>query len=125
MNPLTVLSEEETMFQAAVRDFADEQVRPLVHTMDTDGQLDPALIRAVFDLGLMGIEVPDALGGAGGSFFMAALAVEALSRVDAATAILVDVQNTLVNNCLLRWGNDEQKTRYFPKLTASGSAPTP
>ena len=118
MNPLTVLSEEEGMFQAAVRDFADEQVRPLVHRMDTDGQLDPALIRAVFELGLMGIEVPDSLGGAGGSFFMATLAVEALSRVDAATAILVDVQNTLVNNCILRWANDEQKARYFPKLTS-------
>jgi alkylation response protein AidB-like acyl-CoA dehydrogenase len=117
-NPLTVLSEEETMFQSAVRDFAHEQVRPLVHAMDTNGQLDPALIRAVFDLGLMGIEVPDALGGAGGSFFMATLAVEALSRVDAATAILVDVQNTLVNNCILRWANDEQKARYFPKLSS-------
>lgn len=117
MTPLTVLSEEEAMFQSAVRDFAEEQVRPLVHAMDTKGQLDPALIKAVFELGLMGIEVPDTLGGAGGSFFMAALAVEALSRVDAATAILVDVQNTLVNNCILRWANDEQKSRYFPKLT--------
>ena len=118
MNPLTILSEEEAMFQSAVRDFADEQVRPLVHAMDTNGQLDPALIKAVFELGLMGIEVPDAQGGAGGSFFMATLAVEALSRVDAATAILVDVQNTLVNNCILRWANDEQKARYFPRLTS-------
>ncbi len=115
--PLTVLSEEEAMFQQAVRDFAEEQVRPLVSKMDNDGHLDPALIKSVFELGLMGIEVPDALGGAGGSFFMAALAVEALSRVDAATAILVDVQNTLVNNCILRWANDEQKQRYFAKLT--------
>jgi alkylation response protein AidB-like acyl-CoA dehydrogenase len=115
--PLTVLSEDESMFQGAVRDFAEEQVRPLVAKMDHEGHLDPALIKAVFELGLMGIEVPDALGGAGGSFFMAALAVEALSRVDAATAILVDVQNTLVNNCILRWANDEQKQRYFAKLT--------
>jgi len=105
------------MFQGAVRDFAEEQVRPLVATMDHDGKLDAGLIKSVFELGLMGIEVPEALGGAGGSFFMAALAVEALSRVDAATAILVDVQNTLVNNCILRWANDEQKQRYFAKLT--------
>ena len=118
MNPLTVLSEEEAMFQGAVRDFAEEQVRPLVAKMDHDAQLEPALIPACFELGLMGIEVPDTLGGAGGSFFMAALAVEALSRVDASTAILVDVQNTLVNNCILRWANDEQKKRYFPRLTS-------
>jgi alkylation response protein AidB-like acyl-CoA dehydrogenase len=116
-SPLTILTEEEAMFQGAVRDFAEEQVRPLVSKMDHDGHLDPALITSVFELGLMGIEVPDSLGGAGGSFFMAALAVEALSRVDAATAILVDVQNTLVNNCILRWANDEQKQRYFAKLT--------
>lgn len=117
-SPLTVLSEEEAMFQGAVRDFADEQVRPLVAKMDQDSKLDAGLIKAVFELGLMGIEVPDSMGGAGGSFFMATLAVEALSRVDAATAILVDVQNTLVNNCILRWANDDQKQRYFPKLTS-------
>ncbi|MDP3773888.1 MAG: acyl-CoA dehydrogenase [Gemmatimonadales bacterium] len=116
--PLTVLSEEEAMFQGAVRDFAEEQVKPLVHAMDEAGALEPSLIPRVFEMGLMGIEIPDPLGGAGGSFFMAALAVEELSHVDAATAILVDVQNTLVNNCLLRWGNDEQKARYAPKLAA-------
>ena len=116
--PLTVLSEEEQMFQGAVRDFADEAVRPLVHRMDEEAHLDPALIPMVFELGLMGIEVPEALGGAGGSFFMAVLAVEALSRVDPAVAILVDVQNTLFNNCLLRWGSDELKARYCPKTTA-------
>ncbi|MDO8667453.1 MAG: acyl-CoA dehydrogenase family protein, partial [Gemmatimonadales bacterium] len=116
--PLTVLSEEEAMFKGAVRDFAEEQVKPLVHAMDEAGALEPSLIPRVFEMGLMGIEIPDPLGGAGGSFFMAALAVEELSRVDAATAILVDVQNTLVNNCLLRWGNDEQKARYAPKLAA-------
>jgi len=114
--PLTVLGEEEAMFQGAVRDFAAEQVRPLVSRMDHDAALDPALIRGVFELGLMGIEIPEALGGAGGSFFMAALAVEQLSMVDPSTAILVDVQNTLVNNCVLRWANDEQKARYCPKL---------
>ncbi|HXG28663.1 MAG TPA: acyl-CoA dehydrogenase [Nevskiales bacterium] len=114
--PLTILSEEESMFQRAVRDFAEERVRPLVHQMDRDAQLDPSLIPAVFELGLMGIEIPEQYGGAGGSFTMAALAVEALSQVDASTAILVDVQNTLVNNCLLRWASDEQKQRYLPKL---------
>jgi len=117
--PLTVLSEEEAMFQGAVRDFAEEQVRPLAARMDRDGKLDEGLITSVFELGLMGIEVPDTLGGAGGSFFMAALAVEALSRVDASTAILVDVQNTLVINALLRWGSDEVKRQYLPKLASS------
>jgi alkylation response protein AidB-like acyl-CoA dehydrogenase len=113
--PLTVLSEEERMFQEAVRDFAEGTVRPLVHRMDEEGHLDPTLIPQVFALGLMGIEVPEALGGAGGSFFLAVLAVEALSRIDPSVAILVDVQNTLFNNCLLRWGNDEQKARYCPR----------
>jgi alkylation response protein AidB-like acyl-CoA dehydrogenase len=116
--PLTVLSDEEEMFRSAVSDFAEERVRPLSHAMDEAGALDPSLIAPCFELGLMGIEVPEALGGAGGSFFLAALAVEALSRVDPAVAILVDVQNTLVNNCLLRWASDEQKQRYLPKLAA-------
>ena len=116
--PLTVLSDEEEMFRGAVRDFAEEQVRPLSRQMDEAGTLDPSLIPRCFELGLMGIEIPERLGGAGGSFFLAALAVEALSRVDPAVAILVDVQNTLVNNCLLRWANDEQKARYFPKLAS-------
>jgi butyryl-CoA dehydrogenase/short/branched chain acyl-CoA dehydrogenase len=116
--PLTVLSEEELMFQAAVRDFAEEAVRPLVRTMDEQAHLEPSLIPKCFDLGLMGIEIPEALGGSGGSFFMAVLAVEALSHVDPSVAILVDVQNTLFNNCLLRWGNDEQKTRYAPRVAS-------
>ncbi len=116
--PLTVLSEEERMFQGAVRDFAEETVRPLVHRMDEEGHLEPSLIPQVFELGLMGIEIPEALGGAGGSFFLAVLAVEALSRVDPAVAILVDVQNTLFNNCLLRWGNEEQKARYGPRMAS-------
>ena len=116
--PLTVLSEEEAMFQEAVRGFAEERVRPLVHEMDERGALDASLIPPCFEMGLMGIEIPEALGGAGGSFFLAALAVEALSSVDPAVAILVDVQNTLVNNCLLRWANDAQKARYLPKLAS-------
>jgi len=116
--PLTVLSEEEEMFQGAVRGFAEERVRPLSHQMDEAGALDASLIAPCFELGLMGIEVPESLGGAGGSFFLAALAVEALSRVDPAVAILVDVQNTLVNNCLLRWATEEQQRRYLPQLAA-------
>src|SRR5512135_3428315 len=116
--PLTVLSEEESMFQGAVRDFADEQVRPLVPAQEASGHYEPAFIKACFEMGLMGIEIPDSLGGSGGSFFMSTLAVEALSRVDAASAILVDVQNTLVVNCVLRWANDEQKARYCPKLAS-------
>jgi butyryl-CoA dehydrogenase/short/branched chain acyl-CoA dehydrogenase len=116
--PLTVLSEEEAMFQQAVREFAEEKVRPLSHEMDEKGALDASLIPPCFEMGLMGIEVPEALGGAGGSFFLAVLAVEALSQVDASAAILVDVQNTLVNNCLLRWANDAQQARYLPKLAS-------
>ena len=116
--PLTVLSEEEAMFQQAVREFAEEKVRPLSHEMDEKGALDASLIPPCFELGLMGIEIPEALGGSGGSFFLATLAVEALSQVDASAAILVDVQNTLVNNCLLRWANDAQKARYLPKLAS-------
>jgi alkylation response protein AidB-like acyl-CoA dehydrogenase len=116
--PLTALSEEEAMFQGAVRDFADEAVRPLVRRMDEAAHLDPTLIPRCFDLGLMGIEIPEALGGAGGTFFMAVLAVEALSQVDAAVAAFVDVQNTLFNNCLLRWGSEEQRARYAPKMAA-------
>jgi alkylation response protein AidB-like acyl-CoA dehydrogenase len=116
LRPLTVLSEEEEMLRSAVRDFAEERVRPLAHDMDERGALDPTLIPPCFELGLMGVEIPEALGGAGGSFFLATLAVETLSQVDPAVAILVDVQNTLVNNCLLRWANEEQRARYLPRL---------
>jgi alkylation response protein AidB-like acyl-CoA dehydrogenase len=116
--PLTVLTEEETMFRDAVRDFAEERVRPLSHAMDEAGALDRSLIPLCFELGLMGIEIPEALGGAGGTFFLAVLGVEALSQVDPAVAILVDVQNTLVNNCLLRWAGAEQQRRYLPKLAS-------
>ena len=116
--PLTALSAEEAMFQEAVREFAEEKVRPLSHEMDEKGALDPSLIPPCFAMGLMSIEIPEALGGAGGSFFLAALAVEALSQVDPAVAILVDVQNTLVNNCLLRWASDEQQRRYLPRLAS-------
>src|SRR5258706_7572856 len=113
--PLTDLGEEEGMFRDAVREFAEERVRPLVHQMDEEANIPRALIDALFELGVMGIEIPEAHGGAGATFFMSILAVEALARVDASVAVLVDVQNTLVNNALLRWGNAEQQARYLPK----------
>ena len=115
--PLTVLSEDEQMFRDAVRQFAEEEVRPRVHSMDEAQQMDPALIAQCFELGLMGIEVPEELGGAGSSFFTAALVVEELSRVDASVGVLVDVQNTLVNNAFLRWGSEALKAKYLPQLT--------
>ena len=115
---LTTLSEEEGMFRDAVREFAESEVRPLVQTMDEAARFEPSLIPRFFELGLMGIEVPERLGGAGGSIFMAVLAIEELARVDASAAIYVDVHNTLVNNALLRWGSPEQHERLFPRLTA-------
>jgi alkylation response protein AidB-like acyl-CoA dehydrogenase len=116
--PLTALSEDEVMFRDAVRQFADEDVRPRVHSMDEKQQMDPALIPQFFELGLMGIEVPEEFGGTGASFFTAALVVEELSRVDASVGVLVDVQNTLVNNAFLRWGSDDLKAKYLPQLTS-------
>ncbi|HVR40193.1 MAG TPA: acyl-CoA dehydrogenase [Thermoanaerobaculia bacterium] len=116
--PLTVLSEEEQMFQQSVRDFAIEKIRPLVHQMDHDAKMSSDLIQDFFELGIMGIEVPDRFGGAGSSFFNAVLVVEELSHVDASCGVLVDVQNTLVNNAILRWGNEDQQSKYFPMLTS-------
>jgi len=115
---LTQLGEDEQMFRDTVRRFAIEQIGPLVRGMDESQQMDPGLIKKLFDLGLMGIEIPEQYGGAGGTFFNAILAVEELSRVDASAGVVVDVQNTLVNNALLRWGNAEQKKRYLPKMAA-------
>ncbi len=117
-SPLTVLSEEEQMFQQSVRDFAIERVRPLVHRMDHDATMDKGLIKSFFELGIMGIEVPEEFGGAGSTFFNAVLVVEELSHVDASCGVLVDVQNTLVNNAILRWGNDDQKGKYLKALTS-------
>jgi len=114
--PLTLLSEEEQMFQQSVRDFAVEKIRPLVHQMDHDAKIPRELIDSFFDLGIMGIEVPDQWGGAGSSFFTAVLIVEELSHVDGSCGVLVDVQNTLVNNALLRWGNEDQKSKYLSML---------
>jgi alkylation response protein AidB-like acyl-CoA dehydrogenase len=115
---MTQLSEEERMFQGAVRDFADQEIRPRVQAMEQAAKIDPALIPKFFELGLMGIEIPEAHGGAGGSLFMTVLAVEELSAVDASAAIFVDVQNTLVNALLLKWGSDDVKRRYLPRLSA-------
>src|SRR5688572_11611707 len=117
-NALTILSEEEIMFRDAVAAFAEEEVRPRVHAMDQAAKLDPDLIPKFFELGLMGIEVPEDLGGAGGSLLMVTLAVEAISRVDASSSIMVDVQNTLANYPILRYGTDDQRSRYLPRLTA-------
>jgi short/branched chain acyl-CoA dehydrogenase len=115
--PLTLLSEEEQMFQQSVRDFAIEKIRPLVHEMDHAGAMSKDLIASFFDLGVMGIEVPERWGGAGSTFFNAVIVVEELSHVDASCGVIVDVQNTLVNNAILRWGNDDQKSKYLAMLS--------
>jgi len=116
--PLTSLTEDEILFRDNVRQFADEKVRPLAKEMDEKGVFDKGLIEQFFQLGLMGIEVPEQFGGAGGKFFEAILAVEELSRADASAGVIVDVQNTLVNNALLRWATPEQKKRYLSRMTA-------
>ncbi|HTX74799.1 MAG TPA: acyl-CoA dehydrogenase [Terracidiphilus sp.] len=114
--PLTQLSEEESLFASTVRRFAEEAIAPLVRTMDDEQQFAPGLVSKLFELGLMGIEIPDAMGGAGGTFFDAVLAIEAISTVDPAVAVLVDVHNTLVNNALRRWATDAQKRQWLPRL---------
>ncbi len=116
--PLTDLSEDEGMFRDQVRQFAEERVRPLVSKMDAEAKMPRELIDACFELGIMRIEIPEKHSGAGATFFMSILAVEELARVDASLAVLVDVQNTLVNNALLRWGTEDQRARYFPKLAS-------
>ena len=115
--PLTDRSEDEKLFQETVRSFADEKIRPLVFKMDEEAKMPRELIDACFDLGLMGIELPESFGGAASTFFMSVLVVEELARVDASVAVLVDVQNTLFNNALMRWGTPAQKEKYCPKLT--------
>jgi alkylation response protein AidB-like acyl-CoA dehydrogenase len=115
---LTRLAEDEVIFRDSVYEFADREIRPLVREMDETAKIPRSLIDRLFDLGVMGIEIPESYGGAGASFFHAALAVEALSRVDPSIGVLVDVQNTLVINALLRWGNTDLKQRYLPKLAA-------
>ncbi|MDQ8160993.1 MAG: acyl-CoA dehydrogenase [Gemmatimonadota bacterium] len=116
--PLTMLSEEEALFRAAVADLAESEVRPRVRAMEEAGKIDPALTAKFVELGLMGIELPDEFGGAGGSLMMVTIAVEELSKVDASAAIQVDVQNTLVNYPLFRYGNAEQRARILPRMTS-------
>ena len=113
---LTVLTEEEKMFREMVREFAEKEIGPLVSKMERDMAIEPSLTLKFFELGLMGIEIPETYGGSGASFFMAVLAVEEVSRVDASLGVFLDVQNTLVNNALVRWATEEQKKRYLPRL---------
>src|SRR5438270_11634924 len=116
--PLTTFSEDEILFRDNIHRFAEEKIRLLVKEMDERAVFDKGLIHEFFQLGLMGIEVPEQYGGGGGKFFDAILAVEAFSRVDASAGVIVDVQNTLVNNALLRWANEEQKKRYLPRMAS-------
>src|SRR5664279_5574771 len=114
--PLTALSHDEQLFQTTVRKFAREQIRPFVREMDEAGVFRQDIIKQFFDMGLMGIEIPEEYGGQGGTFFQAILAVEELSAVDPSAGVIVDVQNTICNNALLRWATPEQKAKYLPRL---------
>lgn len=116
--PLTHLTEEERLFQSTVRRFAREQIVPHVREMDEAGVFRKDIIRQFFEIGLMGIEIPEEYGGQGGSFFQSVLAVEELSAVDPSAGVIVDVQNTIVNNAILRWATAEQKHKYLPRLAA-------
>ncbi|MCA1589743.1 MAG: acyl-CoA dehydrogenase family protein, partial [Acidobacteria bacterium] len=119
INALTTLSEDEELFRASVREFAEGEVRPRVEAMEHAGKLDPEIIKHCFDLGLMAIESPEEFGGAGSTIFNAILAIEELARVDASVSVFVDVHNTLVTNAFMRWASDDQKKKYMPQL-ASG-----
>src|SRR3982075_3533641 len=116
--PITTLTEDEQLFRDNTRQFAEDKLRPLVKEMDENGVFEKDLLRQFFQLGLMGIEIPEQYGGGGSKFFEAILAVEEFSRVDASAGVIVDVQNTLVNNALLRWGSDDQKKRHLPRMAA-------
>ncbi len=113
---LTILNDDETAFREAIREFSEGEIRPLVTKMDEEAKMDPGLIKKFFEMGLMGIETPESYGGAGGSFMMACLAIEEMGRIDASCSVLVDVQNTLVTNAVIRWGDDAQKKKYLPIL---------
>jgi short/branched chain acyl-CoA dehydrogenase len=117
--PLTVLGEEEKMFQATVRRFARERIGPHVREMDEAGVFRKDVLKEMFQLGLMGIEIPEEFGGQGGNFFLSVVAIEALAAVDPSAAVIADVQNTIANNILIRWGSDDQKRRYFPQLATN------
>ena len=116
--PITTLTEDEILFRDNVRQFAEDKIRPLAKEMDEKAVFDHELLDEFFKLGLMGIEIPEQYGGAGGKFFEAILAVEEFSRADASAGVIVDVQNTLVANAILRWANADQKKRYLPKMAA-------
>src|SRR5712672_2040328 len=116
--PLTTLTDDEILFRDNIRQFADDKIRPLVREMDEKGIFDKDLIREFFQLGLMGIEIPEQYGGGGSKFFEAIVAVEELSRADASAGVIVDVQNTLVNNAFLGWATEEQRKRYLPRMTS-------
>jgi len=116
---LTRLAEDEALFRDSVYEFADKEIRPLSRQMDEHAKMPRELIDKLFELGFMGIEVPESHAGAGASFFHSVLAVESLSRVDPSVGVLVDVQNTLVINAILRWGSEQIKHRYLPKLASS------
>jgi alkylation response protein AidB-like acyl-CoA dehydrogenase len=118
-SPLSTLTEDERLFRDSVRAFALDRVAPLARAMDEQQALDAGLLRALFELGVMGIEVPEVHGGAGGTFFHATLAIEELSRVDPAVGVVVDVHNTLVINALLRWGTAAQQAWWLPRLASS------
>jgi butyryl-CoA dehydrogenase/short/branched chain acyl-CoA dehydrogenase len=116
--PLTVLNDEELMLQEEVRRFADETVRPLIAESDREGKLPPSIVPALFEMGLMAVEIPEKLGGAEMPFSSAIIAIEELARVDPSVSVVMDVHNTLVNNCILRWSSDQQKARWCPRLSS-------
>ncbi|MCG2586932.1 acyl-CoA dehydrogenase [Rhodohalobacter sulfatireducens] len=115
-HPLTHLTEDEQMLKDAAAEFADTVIQPKVREMEENAKLDPELIQLFFDMGFMGIEIPEKYDGGGGTFFMGIVAIEQISRVDASVGVFMDVQNTLVNNAFLRWGSDEVKERFLPPL---------
>src|ERR1700735_163206 len=121
MTPLTQLSPDELLFRSTIRDFARTDIAPLVREMDEAQKFNPKLLRKLFDLGLMGIQVPGQCGGAAGTLFEAVLAVEEISAVDPAVGVLVDVQNTLVISALMKWASDAQKKQYLPALAAKAT----
>jgi short-chain 2-methylacyl-CoA dehydrogenase len=119
MQPLTLLSEDERLFQQEIRRFAHEVIRPKVRDMDEHARLDPSLLPQLFSLGLMSIDIPEEYGGQGGTFFQSILAIEELAAVDPAISVIVDVHNTLINNAIQRWATEAQKRRYLPALATN------